>query len=71
MNEMSWGTHICLFYDTQLDLFETNAAYFEAGLQANEFCLWALPAPADFEDTTEALRRYIPDIDRHLKSGQF
>ena len=70
LNEMPWGTHICLFYETQLDLLETNAAYFEAGLHANEFCLWALSDPADFEGTTEALRRSIPDIDERLKSGQ-
>jgi DNA-binding CsgD family transcriptional regulator len=71
MNEMPWGAHICLFYDTQLDLLETNAAYFEAGLQANEFCLWAFSDPADLEGATEALRRSIPDIDGRLKSGQF
>jgi DNA-binding CsgD family transcriptional regulator len=70
LNEMHWGTHICLFYETQLDLLETNAAYFEAGLHANEFCLWALSDPADIEGTTEALRRSIPDIDERLKSGQ-
>jgi DNA-binding CsgD family transcriptional regulator len=71
LNEMSWGTHICLFYETRLDLLETNAAYFEAGLHANEFCLWALSNPADFDGTTEALRRSIPDFDERLKSGQF
>ena len=70
LNEMSWGTHICLFYETQLDLLETNATYFEAGLQANEFCIWAVSDPVDFESAKEALRRSIPDIDGRLKSGQ-
>jgi DNA-binding CsgD family transcriptional regulator len=70
LNEMPWGTHICLFYDTELDLLETNAAYFEAGLQANECCIWALHDPVDFVSATEALRRSIPDIDGRLKSGQ-
>ena len=70
LSEMSWGTHICLFYDTELDLLETNAAYFEAGLHANEHCIWALSDPVDFEGATEALRRSIPDIDGRLKSGQ-
>ena len=67
---MPWGTHICLFYDTELDLLETNAAYFEAGLQANEYCIWALHDPIDFVSAAEALRRSIPDIDGRLKSGQ-
>ena len=71
LNEMPWGTHICLFYDTELDLLETNAAYFAAGLHANECCIWALHDPVDFVGATEALRRTIPDIDERLKSGQF
>ena len=70
LNEMPWGTHICLFYETELDLLEANAAYFEAGLLANEHCIWALSDPVDVEGTTEALRRSIPDIDERLKSGQ-
>lgn len=70
LNEMPWGTHICLFYETELDLLEANAAYFEAGLNANEHCIWALTDPVDLESTTEVLRRTIPDIDGRLKSGQ-
>ena len=70
LNEMSWGTHICLFYETQLDLLETNATYFGAGLHANEFCIWAVSDPVDFESAKEALRRSVPDIDGRLKSGQ-
>lgn len=70
LNEMPWGTHICLFYDTELDLLETNSAYFAAGLHANEYCIWALHDPVDFAGATEALRRSIPDIDGRLKSGQ-
>jgi hypothetical protein len=37
--EMSWGTHICAFYEAEQDLLETNASYFAAGLGDNEFCI--------------------------------
>lgn len=70
LNKMPWGSHICLFYETELDLLEANAAYFAAGLRANEHCIWALADPVDVEGTTEVLRRTIPDIDGRLKSGQ-
>jgi DNA-binding CsgD family transcriptional regulator len=69
-SEMSWGTHICVFYETEHDLLETNVTYFEAGLEANEFCIWALSDPVDNESAKDALQRSIPDIDRRLASGQ-
>jgi hypothetical protein len=46
IGEMSWGTHLCVFYDTKEDLLETCAAYFEAGLRSGEFCVWAVSHPA-------------------------
>jgi hypothetical protein len=46
MGEMPWGTHVCVFYDTKEDLLDTCAAYFEAGLQSNEFCIWGGVAPS-------------------------
>ncbi|HUQ36801.1 MAG TPA: MEDS domain-containing protein [Aestuariivirga sp.] len=70
IGEMLWGTHICVFYETEQDLLDTTVTYFEAGLEANEFCIWALPDPLDGERARDALRRSIPDFDRRLESGQ-
>jgi DNA-binding CsgD family transcriptional regulator len=70
IGEMLWGTHICVFYETEQDLLDTTVTYFEAGLDANEFCIWALPDPLDSERAKDALRRSIPDFDRRLESGQ-
>jgi len=45
IGDMPWGTHICVFYQTNEDLLDTGAAYFKAGLQSNEFCVWAVADP--------------------------
>src|SRR5436189_2745720 len=67
---MPWGTHLCLFFETQDDLIDAHTAYFEAGLKANEYCFWAVSAPLDVNSATAALQRSIPDIDRYLETGQ-
>jgi hypothetical protein len=30
MDDMPWGTHICIFYETKEDLLDISASYFEA-----------------------------------------
>lgn len=70
MGEMSWGTHICVFYEAEQDLLATNASYFAAGLEDNEFCIWAISDPIDAEAAKDALRQTIPDIDLRLLAGQ-
>ena len=67
---MPWGTHICVFYATKEDLLDTAVAYFKAGLQSNEFCMWALSDPITERDATEALRRAVPHFDRHQAAGR-
>lgn len=39
VGDTSWGTHICVFYETKQDLLDTAVSYFEAGLHSNEFCV--------------------------------
>jgi DNA-binding CsgD family transcriptional regulator len=69
MGNMPWGTHICVFYETKKDLLDTAAAYFEAGLHSNEFCVWAISDPITEADAKHALRLAIPDLDQHLEGG--
>jgi hypothetical protein len=33
IGQMSWGTHGCLFYETQQDLLDILVPYFQAGLE--------------------------------------
>lgn len=42
LGDIPWGTHFCQFYETPQDLLYTEAAFFKAGLQHNEYCLWIL-----------------------------
>lgn len=68
--EMPWGAHICLFYETKDDLLDTNAAYIKAGLDSHEYCIWAISKPITQEEAWGALRRGVPDLDRRIAAGQ-
>jgi DNA-binding CsgD family transcriptional regulator len=59
-----------VFYATKEDLLDTAAAYFKAGLQSNEFCVWAISDPITERDAHEALRRAVPHFDRYRATGQ-
>lgn len=59
-----------MFYATREDLLDTAAAYFKAGLQSNEFCVWAISDPITQSDARDALRRAVPDFDRHQEAGR-
>lgn len=65
-----------MFYATKGDLLDTTATYFKAGLQSNEFCVWAICNPITECDAVDALRLTIPRLaiprfDRHRAAGQF
>ena len=70
IDPLPWGAHICMFYQTKADLLDAAVAYFAAGFDSNEFCLWAVSAPVTEEDAKSSLRRSIPDVDRHLSDGR-
>ena len=54
MEDMPWGTHVCLFYETPHDLLDTAVCYFEAGLKSNEFCVWAVSDPISLQQAEQA-----------------
>jgi DNA-binding CsgD family transcriptional regulator len=68
--DMPWGAHICLFYETKEDLLDTNAAYIKAGLESNEFCVWAISQPITEDEAWAALHRDVPDLDGRAANGQ-
>jgi DNA-binding CsgD family transcriptional regulator len=69
VGDVPWGSHLCLFYETKEDLLETAVAYFKAGLESKEFCLWAISEPLTEDEARAALRRAVPDFDRHWAAG--
>ena len=68
--QMPWGAHLCFFYETPADLLAICVGYFEAGLNSNEFCVWAVSDPITVDDALAALRAGIPKFDEHLAAGQ-
>ena len=70
LGDMPWGSHICMFYQSNEDLLDTVVPYFKAGLESNEFCLWAPSEPVTVEDARRVLSRSIPAFDRHLAAGK-
>jgi C4-dicarboxylate-specific signal transduction histidine kinase len=65
VGDMPWGTHFCLFYETQADLLETLVPYCKAGLEGQEFCLWVVAEPLTKEQVIRALERAVPGFDRY------
>jgi DNA-binding CsgD family transcriptional regulator len=66
LDQIPWGAHICLFYETTQDLLDANVAYFKSGLKDNEYCLWVISDPVTEHDAHEALALAIPDVAKHL-----
>ena len=71
LGNMPWGTHICVFYESPADLIDTAIPYFKAGLDSNEFCIWAVSASITMKETKEHLRDAIPDFDERYAARQF
>jgi signal transduction histidine kinase/FixJ family two-component response regulator len=67
---VAWGAHFCLFYETKEDLLDTLTSYCRSGLERGEYCLWIVADPLTIEEAKGALKREVPDIDRHLADSR-
>ncbi len=70
LGDMPWGSHVCVFYQSSDDLLDTVIPFLKTGLESNEYCMWALSEPLTMQDARTALRRRIPDFDRHVDDGR-
>jgi len=70
VGDIPWGTHFCQFYRTKVELMEIIVPYFKAGLENNEFCVWAASQFSEAKEAKEALGKGIPDIEVYLEQGQ-
>jgi DNA-binding CsgD family transcriptional regulator len=70
LGDVPWGTHLCVFYETKQDLLDTVVPYFRAGLQDNEFGLWAVSDPVTVEQAHAALSEAMPDYQAYGARGQ-
>jgi len=67
--DLPWGMHFCHFFETKQDLLEASVPFVQAGLERHEFCLWNIYNPVTEAEALAALRRSIPDLDRHVAEG--
>jgi len=70
LGNVPWGTHLCLFYETEKDLIDILVPYFKAGLENNEFCMWVTSEPLNEKKARDALSAAIPDFDRYIEANQ-
>jgi len=67
LGEVPWGAHLCLFYETKQDLLDTAVPYFKAGLENNEYCVWAVSGQLAEEEARLALGQSIPASGQHTR----
>jgi DNA-binding CsgD family transcriptional regulator len=70
MDEVPWGSHLCLFYETQDDLIDSASRYFAPGLDSGELCVWALPDHVSLATAQHRLRDTVDGFDEHLATGR-
>ncbi|MFB0564025.1 MAG: MEDS domain-containing protein [Candidatus Lokiarchaeia archaeon] len=70
LGDITWGTHLCQFYETKEDLTDILVPYFVEGLRNNEFCMWITSPPLDADEARLALQKEIPDLEQYIKNGQ-
>ncbi|MBI2872565.1 MAG: MEDS domain-containing protein [Chloroflexi bacterium] len=70
LGNVSWGTHVCQFYQTKLDLLDILVPYFQEGLRNNESCMWVTSPVLTVDAAQQALRARLPDLDEYIRRGQ-
>src|SRR5688572_25529638 len=71
LGDIPWGTHFCHFYQTKKDFVDLLTAYFKAGLENNEYCLWASSNPLNVERVMQSLKESVRDFEGHLRRKSF
>jgi two-component system cell cycle sensor histidine kinase/response regulator CckA len=70
IDNASWGTHFCQFYQTQEDLIDILVPYFKAGLENNEFCMWITAEPLNAKKAKASLKKVVRNLDDYIEKGQ-
>jgi len=70
ISSISWGTHLCVFYETKEDLIDILVPYFKAGLENSESCMWITSEPLKVEKAKGLLKKAIKNLDDYIEKGQ-
>src|SRR5437868_7777143 len=66
IGKISWGSHFCHFYMKPEELISCQVPYLKAGLENKELCYWVTADPLGAKEARSALRKILPDLERHL-----
>ncbi len=69
-DQIPWGTHMCLLYQTKQDLLGVLIPFIQAGLSNNEYCLCLNSEVLSGHQTRIALKKAMPDFDSYYNKGQ-
>ena len=70
IDQASFGTHLCLFYQNKEDLLDILVPYFKAGLENNEFCMWVTAEPLSIEEAKDALNKVVGNLNEYINKAQ-
>ncbi len=70
LGNISWGAHVCQFYNTKEDLIDILVPYFKAGLESHELCMWVTSEPLCAQEAEETLATSVSGLEEHIRSGQ-
>jgi hypothetical protein len=65
-----YGTHLCHFYSQRQELVDGVLAYFRAGVENNERCIWVASDPLPAAEARAEILKRMPALMDALKSGQ-
>jgi len=66
VDKVSWGEHVCVFFDTQGELLDLCVPFIKAGLEDNEFCMWITGEPVTEQRAFEALQGVLPNAHQYF-----
>lgn len=70
LGKVPWGTHVCLFYQSKMDLLNVLPPYFKAGLESGELCIWVTSDLLPAGEAENTMRKTMPDSGEYLERGQ-
>ncbi|MFM0198940.1 MEDS domain-containing protein [Paraburkholderia fungorum] len=70
LGPISWGTHLCHFYETRNELLSVTANFLQAGLAQREVGVWVAPALLGPDKARHMLTRAMPALTEYIDSGQ-
>jgi signal transduction histidine kinase len=70
LGALSWGSHLCHFYESRSELLSVTADFLHAGLANREAGVWVAPALLGADKARYMLTRTAPALAEYIDAGQ-